>query len=89
MNADGEQSDIRELDRRNGDGFEVTLLWSSRTGNVFVAVDDPRTGESFHFAVDPSDALDAFRHPYAYSRRANRPGTVQPERSAVPARRND
>jgi hypothetical protein len=89
MSVDGEQSDIRELDRRNGDGFEVTLLWSSRTGNVFVAVEDARTGESFHFAVDPSDALDAFRHPYAYSRQGSHPATVQPERSAVPARRHE
>jgi hypothetical protein len=88
MDVDGDQSDIRELDRRNGDGFEVTLLWSSRTGNVFLAVEDAR-GESFHFAVDPSAALDAFRHPYAYSRQAKRPPTSRPERGAVSARRHE
>jgi hypothetical protein len=69
MNGPVDQSEIHELDQRTGDGFDVTLLWSSRTGKVFVAVEDARTSDSFHFAVDPSDALDAFRHPYAYSRR--------------------
>jgi len=61
---------MRELDQRTGDGFKVTLLWSEDTGSVFVCVDDERTEEAFHFSVDPADALDAFRHPYAYSRRS-------------------
>jgi hypothetical protein len=60
---------MRELDQRNGDGFLVTLLWSEDTGSVFVCVDDERTEEAFHFSVDPADALEAFRHPYAYSTR--------------------
>ena len=47
----------------------VTLLWSEDTGSVFVCVDDERTEEAFHFSVDPADALEAFRHPYAYSTR--------------------
>lgn len=58
---------MRELDQRTGDGFTVTLLWSEDTGSVFVCVDDERTEEAFHFPVDPADALEAFRHPYAYS----------------------
>ena len=48
----------------------VTLLWSEDTGSVFVCVDDERIEEAFHFSVDPADALDAFRHPYAYTRRS-------------------
>ena len=50
----------------------MTLLWSERSGTVFVCVDDQRTSTGFHFPVDPADALDAFRHPYAYGRRGGR-----------------
>ncbi len=70
MKTDVEQLDVRELDHRSGDGFDVTLLWSARTGRVFVAVEDLQTNGGFHIVVDPADALDAFHHPYAYSRRA-------------------
>jgi hypothetical protein len=31
-----------------------------------VLVVDLRYGDSFDLEVDPADALDAFRHPYAY-----------------------
>ena len=54
----------RELDHRGGDGIEVRLLWKPDTNRVVVAVVDER--ESFRITVHASDALDAFRHPYAY-----------------------
>ena len=66
METHAEHPELRELDRRRGDGFDVTLLWSARSGKVYVAVEDARTSESFRIAVDPSRALDAFNHPYAY-----------------------
>ncbi len=66
-----QQQRLRELDRRSSGGVEVTLLWSERTGAVFVAVEDRRIGKGFQVAVDPADALHAFRHPYAY--RGRRP----------------
>jgi hypothetical protein len=56
----------RELDHRNADGIDVTLLWEPRTDSVVVAVVDDN--ESFRIAVDGREALDAFRHPYAYDR---------------------
>lgn len=58
-----------ELDHRNNDGIDVTLLWNSRTNEVFVAVEDERRRDSFKVGVDPADALDAFHHPYAYADR--------------------
>jgi hypothetical protein len=73
MNAVDHQSVMRELDQRIDDGLEVTLLWSPRTGSVFVTVEDARTDDRFHFSVEPSAALDAFRHPYAYSGAGRRP----------------
>ena len=68
MSVDIDEHELRELDQRSGDGLEVTLLWSERTGEVVVSVADRRTDVSFRLGVDPAAALDAFRHPYAYSR---------------------
>jgi len=61
---------IRELDHRSNDGIDVTLRWNARTNQVSVAVEDERLGESFELDVDPANALDAFRHPFAYADRA-------------------
>lgn len=60
---------IRELDHRTGDGLDVTLLWYPDTGRVSVAVVDVRSGEAFELTVSPADALEAFKHPYAYATR--------------------
>jgi hypothetical protein len=62
-------SDIgnRELDRRKADGIEVALLWNPRTNALVVEVDDELAGERFRIPVAPADALEAFRHPYAYA----------------------
>jgi hypothetical protein len=60
---------IRELDHRTGDGIDVTLLWYPDTDRVSVAVVDVRTGEAFELTVPASDALKAFKHPYAYATR--------------------
>jgi len=57
----------RELDHRNGDGIDVTLLWDPHTDRVSVAVIDERTGEFLTFGVHGADALAAFRHPFAYA----------------------
>ena len=57
---------LRELDRRKGDGIDVSLLWDTGTKAVWVAVTDTRHGGSFSFEVQPGDALEAFWHPYAY-----------------------
>jgi hypothetical protein len=62
-----EHTDIRELDCRRGDGIEVQLLWEPSADRVFVAVIEEHTGDFFRIDVDRSDALEAFRHPYAYS----------------------
>jgi hypothetical protein len=58
---------MRELDRRTSDGIEVRLLWNSRTDRLLVAVEDTRGSDSFDIEVAAEDALQAFRHPFAYS----------------------
>lgn len=69
MHADAYLPGLLELDHRSGNGLEVTLLWSERTGSVFVCVEDEAAGTGFDFEVDPADALEAFHHPYGYNRR--------------------
>ena len=77
MDADVNIPELRELDQRSGNGLVVTLLWSERTGGVFVCVEDEQTETGFHFVVDPAEALDAFHHPYGYIRsEASKPISV-------------
>jgi hypothetical protein len=57
----------RELDYREDDGLEVTLVWYPANDAIAVKVLDTRTGERFEFPVDPTSAGDAFHHPFAYA----------------------
>jgi hypothetical protein len=83
MHIDFDHPGLRELDQRSGGGLEVTLLWSERTGSVFVCVEDEHANTGFHFAVDPADALEAFRHPYGYSRRTSHARSRRTKRGAA------
>jgi hypothetical protein len=58
---------IRELAHRSNDGIDVTLFWHPGTEDVTVCVCDQRRGAYFEIAPDPTDALDAFYHPYSYT----------------------
>jgi hypothetical protein len=60
------EREMRELDHRVGDGFEVTLLWGEDDGELKVVVDDWRTDEHFEIRASADNALDVFRHPFAY-----------------------
>ena len=72
VEAQEPKSAIRELDHRRSDGIDVTLLWNTRTNDVYVAVAE-RHGGTFEFAVHPAEALEAFHHPYAYAGSDDRP----------------
>jgi hypothetical protein len=71
---------VRELARRENDGIEVTLLWSPGDDRLTVTVSDSRSGEWFALDAARSEALDVFRHPYAYARaeRAGGPASRKP-----------
>jgi hypothetical protein len=58
---------IRELAFRANDGVAVSLLWCKADNALSVLVSDERSGESFQLFVEPTEALDAFQHPYAYA----------------------
>jgi hypothetical protein len=60
----------RELAQRLSGTVEVLLLWHPEIERVDLSVHDPTTGTGFHVEVAPSDALDAFYHPYAYAPRS-------------------
>jgi hypothetical protein len=61
-----------ELAFRESDGIEVTLLWERLEDRVLLSVRDRRTGEWFVRGVDRADALEAYRHPFAYVARRDR-----------------
>ena len=56
-----------ELALRRQDGLEVTLLWDSGSNEVSIGLVDEGAQSAFAFVVDPSCALDAFYHPFAYA----------------------
>jgi hypothetical protein len=60
----------RELDRRSGEGLEVTLLWrpsnGQNNGSILVCVYDSRSGAYFEITPEPNLALDVYHHPFAY-----------------------
>ena len=58
---------LRELDARQSNGIEVSLLWDPSDDSICVDVHDTRTGESLRLPVPPSRALDVFQHPLAYA----------------------
>jgi hypothetical protein len=63
---------LHELALRESDGIEVTLLWDGAEDRVLLNVRDRRLGEWFVCGVDRADALDAYRHPFAYAARRHR-----------------
>ena len=56
-----------ELDFRARDGVEVWLLWYPDRDVVAVEAHDARIGQRFQLVVDAEEALDVFRHPFAYA----------------------
>jgi hypothetical protein len=63
-------SRYEELDYRENDGIEVSLLWSRIDNSLSVRVFDRKTLDKFRLAVRPDEALDVFRHPFAYAQTA-------------------
>lgn len=67
MTADSLTS-VRELDSRWSNGIQVRLLWRQLDGQLFVAVVDTGSGESFRIDLREGDRpLDIFQHPFAYA----------------------
>ena len=59
---------MKELAHRIGDGFEVKLFWAETDGRLTVVVNDWRTDERFELPATADNALEVFKHPFAYRR---------------------
>jgi hypothetical protein len=59
---------VRELDHREMDGLDVTLVWYEQEDYASVVVVDSKAGDVFELVLGAGDSpLDVFNHPYAYA----------------------
>jgi len=56
-----------ELASRRASGIEVSLLWDPADDSLTVVAADDREEERVEFGVRPEQALEAYRHPFAYA----------------------
>ncbi len=61
--------ELVEIDARSSGRLDVSLLWCPESHQLAVLVVDEAAEEVFALEVEAGEALDAFRHPYAYLRR--------------------
>ena len=64
------KSPIVDLADRQTSDLEVVLLWSRRSGRVWVNVTHRRSGRTARIAATPANALEVFEHPFAYAEAA-------------------
>lgn len=58
---------FEELDYRDADGIQVSLVWNRNEDSLSVLVFDAKLEGTLEIPVGREHALDAFRHPYAYA----------------------
>jgi hypothetical protein len=58
---------IIDLADRHSQDLDVVLLWSRRSGRVWVKVTHRRSGRTARIEATPTNALDVFEHPFAYA----------------------
>ncbi len=73
---------FEELDYRESDGIEVSLLWSRATNDLSVLVVDTKTDELLELRIRPHEAMDAFHHPFAYAERRTLVDSLVPEEAS-------
>jgi hypothetical protein len=61
------QTPVRELAYRQNGGIHVTLLWQESEDSLFVVVLDESAGTILRVAATRQNALDVFKHPFAYA----------------------
>jgi hypothetical protein len=60
---------FHELDYRENDGIEVSLLWNQSDNTLSVYVCDTRSNESFELAAHPKNGATSLPTPTRTSRR--------------------
>ena len=61
---------VVDLAERQSSDLDVVLLWGRRSGRLWVTVTHRRSGQTARISATPTNALDVFRHPFAYGRAA-------------------
>lgn len=64
-----------DLATRRAGGIEVALIWNRREQSLVVFARDDLTNEEVAIPVDKDEAVEVYRHPFAYARRADEAGT--------------
>jgi hypothetical protein len=63
------EHDIHELEYRSADGVEVALLWVIGTKDLFVVVQEEKSGDVLELPVEQNEnGYDVFNHSYAAAR---------------------
>ena len=81
-----ETTQIEELASRESAGIQVTLFWNPEGNALSVVVHDNRTGEEFSLAPEPAEAMDVYRHPFAYAARLRVASTLASDGEPVATR---
>ena len=63
-----DQVSVVELADRQSEDYDVALLWARRTNRLWVRIVDRHSGHASRIDATRSNALDVFRHPFAYER---------------------
>jgi hypothetical protein len=58
---------IVDLADRHADGVDIVLVWARPTGRLWVTVTHCHSGRTARIHATPANALDVFRHPFAYA----------------------
>ena len=56
-----------ELDYRENDGIQVSLLWSRDDDSLVVVVVDTKAEQTLELSVQAGEAREVFNHPFAYA----------------------
>jgi hypothetical protein len=57
-----------DLADRHSEDLDIVLMWAQKSGRLWVTVTHRRSGRSVRINATAANALDVFRHPFAYER---------------------
>jgi hypothetical protein len=62
--------DVVDIATRYGGGIEVALIWDRRDESLVVFAYDAMTQEEVTIPVSGDEAVEVYRHPFAYAHRS-------------------
>jgi hypothetical protein len=74
-------ADLVDIATRSAGGIEVALIWDRDDKTLVVFAHDVTTSEEVAITVSGEEAVEVYRHPFAYAHRSadvhRRPGTAR------------